>query len=370
MKIYLINLIALISNQISIWKLLKLMLGNSLGQLERTSAAKELACLTSVPLRIIRNFTVLIFTILFLIFNIGNASAQEVSVSIDPAIIQINAEAPAQVDAQISVQNLSDQTISYNIFLIPFKSSPANNGEIEFDETQLLRYKDFFDKVRVFDKENEIGIVRLAPNERKDLTLRVNLTEGEPPRDYYFSVLFISEAEAGNLQGTKALSRAGIGANILLSIGPKSETTGNILEFSSPRFITRGPVELILNLANTSGHFVTIEGNVVVKNMFGQTVGSLELLPVNILGNSSRFIESENNKAEDPRLYWDETFLLGFYRAELTVALSEEGPLLKKSITFFALPIEFFLGLTVAIILIIGIARRVKQRRDRGDLES
>ncbi len=80
MKIYLINLIALISNQIPIWKLLKLMLGNSLGQLERTSAAKELACLTSVPLRIIRNFTVLILLATSALFIIlaQSASAQGV----------------------------------------------------------------------------------------------------------------------------------------------------------------------------------------------------------------------------------------------------------------------------------------------------
>ena len=296
--------------------------------------------------------------------------AQSLSVSIDPSIIQIEAEAPADISAQISIQNLSDQTTSYNIFLMPFKGSPLKNGQIEFDQSLISKYSDFFERIRIAQGENTVETVRLAPNERKNLNLLISLLEGEPPRDYYFSVLFVSENPQEQLGSSNVTAQGGIGTNVLLSIGPKSETSGIIKEFSAPNFLTHGPVEFILNIANTSPHFVTIEGNVVVKNIFGHIVGNIDLLPVNILGNSERYMESENNEVAQPRVYWDEKFLLGAYTADLTVSLSENGPILKRSTTFFAIPLELIFGLGLAAGLTIGIIRRVKAKRDDGDLET
>jgi len=318
-------------------------------------------------LKIISNiFFFLIFEILFIIYHFGNANAQELSVSIDPAILQITAEAPADVSAQISIQNLSDQTTSYSIFAMPFKSSPLGNGQIEFDQSRLSKYKDFFDRVRIADQGKTIEKIRLAPNEKKNLNLLISLLEDEQPRDYYFSVLFVSEESLDQSKTSVVNTQGGIGTNVLLSVGPKTQTTGIIKDFSTPGFLTRGPVEFILNIGNTSPHFVTIEGNVVIKNIFGHIVGNIELLPLNLLGNSSRFVESENNKSSEPRIRWDEGFLLGIYTADLTVSLSEEGPILTRTVTFFAFPIELILGLTITLILIIGIARRVKAKRDEG----
>ncbi|OGH48019.1 MAG: hypothetical protein A3A51_04735 [Candidatus Levybacteria bacterium RIFCSPLOWO2_01_FULL_39_10] len=317
----------------------------------------------------VKNFNlklkIFLFTILFLIFNIGNANAQELSVSIDPPIFQINAEAPADVTAPLSVSNLSDQTITYSIFLMPFRSSGAEESEVEFDRSLLPEYEDIFKRVRIIDEGIPVTSVILSPRENKNLTLRITLPEGEKPKDYYFSVLFVTGGTENDLAGSASLARGGIGTNVLLSVGPKSETKGSIRQFLGPKIVTKGPVEFILSIFNESAHYITIDGHVVIKNMFGHKVGVIDLVPANILSLSERMIESENNKNTLPRVVFDEGFLLGFYTADLTVSLSEDGPILTRTLTFFAFPIQAMLILGAGSIVIIFMVSRVRRKRDQ-----
>jgi len=301
----------------------------------------------------------------FVILASSSASAQEISVSIDPPILQIDAKPPANINAKISVQNLSDQSSIYSIFLIPFKSSEQRNGQIEFDRSESSKYDDFLNRIRLTDQGKTVTNITLSPGERKDLNLHIAILKGEPPNDYYFSVLFISDEAEGGSKNSSAGTQGGIGVNVLLSIGPKTKTKGFVKEFSVPKFVTRGPVEFVVNIENTSSHYVAIEGNVLIMNSFGQKIGNVALLPVNILANSERFIGGDANiNPGEPRVYWDEKFLLGLYTADLTVSLSEEGPIINKSVMFFALPLELILGFAVVIIIIAGIAKRIRSKRD------
>lgn len=299
----------------------------------------------------------------FLLVSAGPAAAQELNVGIYPPVIQVDAIPPALVNTVISIQNGSDQTATYSIFLMPFKDTKDKNGETEYDRSLLTTYKSFFGKVRVMEGNKVVTQVSLAPHQTKEINLRIAVPKGETPRDYYFAILFISNAGGETDQSSFIGARAGVASNVLVSLGPKSKSSGFIKEFSSPKFVTRGPIDFTLNLANTSLHYVTINGNIVIKNIFDQTVGNIDFPRVNILASSERFIESEDNKSASPRIAWNEKFLLGIYKAELNVALSEDGPILKRQITFIAFPIEVLLGILVAIALTIGIVRRVRSKQ-------
>jgi hypothetical protein len=160
-------------------------------------------------------------------------------------------------------------------------------------------------------------------------------------------------------------ARGGIGTNVLLSIGPKSPSNGHIKEFTGKKFLTRGPTEFSLKVNNESSHYVNTTGNLLIKNIFGQTVGNINFVPANILSGSSRYIESENNSDPNiPKIIWDEKFLLGIYKAELTLALSDEGPIFKDTITFFAFPVELIGGLLIVILVTIGMIKRARSKED------
>jgi hypothetical protein len=80
--------------------------------------------------------------------------------------------------------------------------------------------------------------------------------------------------------------------------------------------------------------------------MFRQAVGKVNLLPVNILSNSIRRLpDSLQGKVSDkdygqikgtveknkyPVAVWPEKFLLGVYKATVTLSLSDQGPVLGK----------------------------------------
>ena len=266
------------------------------------------------------------------------ANAQEFATGINPSILFIETEPPARIEAPISLSNQSDQTITYGIFLRPFKANSEKNGTPNYDPKLVSRYEEFFEGVQIQESDEDITEITLGPRQSKDLMLRIRVEVGQPPQDRYFTVVFLAKPQEGETKTNLASARAGIGTNVLLSIGQKSEPRGRITEFSSPAFLSKGPVPFKLELANPNDYYVVSEGNVVIKNMFGQIVGNLEFGPLSILADSNRLVTNGNEV--EGRLWWDEEYPIGIYTAEAKVALSEEGPLLVAEKAFIAFPFE------------------------------
>lgn len=291
------------------------------------------------------------------------ANAQSLSVGIYPPILQIQANPPASVNSTITIQNQSDQTTTYTINYVPFEANAEQNGLPQFDKELLPLYKDIFSKMQLYDEDNQVHQITLAPKQKKVLKYHIGLPKGEKPGDFYYSIVFTSVGSNENNQNSFLGSRAGIATNVLLNVGPKSPASGFINTFKAPLFTSSGPVNFRLNVANNGQSYFAINGQVLVKNMFGQTIGKVDLLPVNVLANSSRFIPSKDAPdPNNPTVFWKEKFLLGIYTATARVSLSENGPVYNRTTTFFAFPIEGIFGIIVILILVIGIVRRIKAK--------
>lgn len=303
----------------------------------------------------------LLFAFCYLLFA-ERVAAQSLSVGIDPPILQIHAKPPAQIEAPIRIQNLSYQNATYNISLIPFR--PKANGEIELDQELKSdsEYKHILSKVKIFADGRELSQVILAPRQTKTLTIQINIPEGEKERDYYFSIVFISSSENQSQSSSFLGSRGGIASNVLLSVTDGDFIPdGYIEQFSAPKFVTKGPVKFKLMVFNTSNAYTTVKGHIVMKNMFGQTIGNVDIVPVNILADTPRLLSSKDDlNSSDPKVVWSEKFLLGYYTADLTLAMSDQGPVLRKKITFFAFPVEGILAILLASIMAIFIIKRAR----------
>lgn len=294
----------------------------------------------------------------------GQVHSQAVNTGIYPPILQIDAEAPASVNSDISIENKSDQNVTYGIYLVPFKASSTKNGQPEYDPELNKLYKNIFDKMQITSSDKVINQIELAPGQKKNLNLHIGIPKGEKAFDYYFSVVFISTPDEQNLNSSFSGAKGGIGTNVLLSIGPKGKPQGNLKMFEVPSFTTKGPINFKVLLENTGSNYFTPEGNIIVKNMFGQTIGAVETVPVNVLSDSERYIPSKGNvNKEVPTVTWNEKFLLGFYTAELNIKLSDEGPVFKKEVHFFAFPVEGILGIIIASAIVFGIIKRVKAKK-------
>lgn len=315
--------------------------------------------------RLIRlSFLLLAFICLFRIAP--EARAQEFSLGIYPPIVQVDALSPSEITTPITLENLSSDTVTLSVQLRQFIPNSAENGEIVFVKEADGPHKKIFSKVKIKEGTQNRTQVTLSPRQKKNVNLEINLPANEPASDYYFSVLFISNPER-NAEENESYSVGGIATNVLLSIGEKGLPQGRITNFNAPYFLTKGPVGFKVRVENQSPFFISTEGNIIIKNVFGQTIGNLEFIPSNILGKSSRFLgnkEGLEQNLDNPRALWNEKFLLGIYTADLTISLSDQGPILRDKITFIAIPLELILGFFLSVIVLIFIYRRVKRKMD------
>jgi hypothetical protein len=307
-------------------------------------------------------------------------AAQGVSLGISPTVIQIDAKPPASITTPITLENNGDTPLTLQIRLKGFTSSPKQDGHVEYyPEKDPRSSPEIFEKIQITENDHPRTSITLAPGEKKALGFHIGIPKNEPLADYYFSIIFISKAAADEAENSASQTPAGIATNVLLSIGPKGPTTGEIEKFSAPLFLQSGPVPFTVKLKNTSDHLLIPKGEILITNMFGQKIGRVNLLPVNILSKTARSIPDslqspeatlsaaitqyllENNNAQ-PAAVWPETFLLGPYTAQLTIALSDQGPVFRRQIHFFAAPLSVIIGIVLTILISIYLGIRIRKR--------
>lgn len=282
-----------------------------------------------------------------------SAYATGFSLAIYPPLIQIAGKPSANIKSQITIKNLSNEAIDLDILFEPFSASINQNGEVNYipisDEYALL-----FNNVQVVDQENPTQNLTLAPKQEKNLFLKIQIPENSKQEDYYFSVQFISKPNTINNNLNYSQILGGVATNILLSVGSRENSKGVIKEFSAPVFLKKGPVPFNIKVENTDKHFITAQGTVIIKNLFGQIVGKVDVLPMNMLKDSTRSI----------KLFWSEFFLLGVYTATLNMSLSDQGPIFTKSISFFAIPAQAAIAMLTFLIIGLFIYNRIKKQMD------
>lgn len=308
----------------------------------------------------------------------GTIYAQSVAVGIYPPIMQVDTVAPTNVNADFYVQNQSQESVDFNIMVKPFKPSNDKNGEIELIDN-ISSFPDplFVNRVKVLSEGETIKSLSIGPKQTEKLVLEVTLPPNQIKGDYYFTVLFVSSPKSV-VKTNSTLTQTSIGMNVLLTVGPKGKTQGLITKFDTPFFVNTGPIPFKIQVTNKSDHYIAPAGEIAITNMFGTQKGKIKLMPVNILSNSTRYIpdlsqadpqSDEYKKIADtlekqdlPVAVFNQRFLLGIYTATLNIALEENGPTFRKSITFVAFPITYLLTIFIILGIITFIILRVRKK--------
>lgn len=335
----------------------------------------------SIKILLISLIILIIFPLLntrYQIFNTSSANAQAIDLGIYPPVFQVDVTPPADIKIPFFLNNYTDQSVELILSLKPFEASTDENGQISFLDTPDFADPFIFQKVLVLENGIPVKSLTLSPKQQKELVLEFKMPSNQAKGDYYFSLIASSNSQTIN-KSNLSQSLAGIGANVLLSVGPQGKTQGILENFSTPLFTTHGPVPFSLRVRNTSDHFIAPKGDIIIKNMFGQAIGKVKLLPVNILSNSIRRIPDslqsgtvsdkeyekirsvvEQNKF--PVAIWPDKFLFGLYKATLTLSLSDQGPLFKKEIAFLAFPFEYIIGVLLIFGIVIYIVVKVRRK--------
>lgn len=295
------------------------------------------------------------------------------SLSIYPPVIEIQTTPPSSPSIPITLQNNLENDVSLAIKLIPFKTDNIT-GELLLNPEGINEgmYKYYADKIQFLVDGKKTDTLSLQPLEYKDVTLSVNLEKGDPPGDYYFSIVFLNSGSTPGNTSTAQIP-TGIGTNLLLSIGPKKPSIGVISEFTTSFFKAKGPVEFNLKLHNASDHLVEPTGQITIHNMLGQTVGAINILPQYLLAKSDRYLVDSLQASpsadlaatlgtKTPFALWPEKFLFGIYKATAKIRLDDNSQPMTRDVYFVAFPLYFFFIITIALFVGISIYLRVKRK--------
>lgn len=283
------------------------------------------------------------------------ANASGYSLSIYPTIIKIKTNPPALVKTGVRIKNLSDNPVELGYVLKPFVAEDNNSGQVKY-----LLYKDytskntnFLQRVRILEDGQTISKTILSPKQEKNLTILIDIPKEEESMDHYFSVIFLTQNQDKSDSSYSHIVQ-GIGINVLVSINPQGYRA-KIKDFSTSPFVWGGPVKFNVKVENTGENFINANGYIIINNIFGQTVGKVDLAPKNTLGKSIAKMSSKENGD----IIWPEKFLLGSYKAKLYFNY-EAYPTITKEIKFIAIPSKQIIILMIIGIMIIFIKRRTK----------
>ncbi len=292
--------------------------------------------------------------------------------NLSPTLISIKTKSPADINFPLHIENLSNGDVVLEVILRPFtpgKTEGVPQVYINFNNDLLLRKIEIKDSSQmVIDKE-----LKLGPKSKKTLIVHIPVSGSDPESDHYFSIFFITEPPkppeviSQDIQAS-SLIRTGVAATVLLSINDHESESVMVSDFTTNSFIQHGPVPFRVLVTNKGRHFVRLNGQVGIKNIFGQEIGSISLLPANILANSSRTLSSESShdsnldNLQNQAVIWGEIFLLGPYTATLSLVNPDGTIVLEKTTHFFAFPYGFGLGIVLIILLIGFLISRVKKK--------
>ena len=290
--------------------------------------------------------------IIILLLTPKIAHASGYSLSIYPTIIKIKTNPPELVKTGIRIKNLSDNPIELGYILKPFVASEKNSGQIKY-----LLYSDytsknfnFLQRIKVLEDNQAISKIILSPKQEKNLTILIDLPQEEEQADHYFSIVFLTQSQE-KLDSNYSRIIEGIGTNVLVSIGT-NQYKALIRDFSTSVFVSQGPVKFNLKIENIGKNFITTSGYIIIDNIFGQTVGKIDIKPANILGKSTLEILKDD-------VVWQEKFLLGIYTAKLYLNYDDSTSLYRE-FRFITIPIKILAILTIAGFIIIFIKNRSK----------
>lgn len=307
------------------------------------------------------------------------AFAQQSTIKLSPSLLQIWADPPADIQTPFTLENVGEKAMEFTIEYKPFKAADSENGQLTYFEEPLpASFISLKKNIQILDEdEKPQHIIKLGPKQKKEFLLRLNLTQPSVPKDEYFSIVFINKSTQSTSSDKEKVSRTsiytGIGMNVLVSLGEKPQPVVSLQEFSAPLYNESGPVPFTVRIHNKGVQRIAPKGIMLVKNMFGQTIGRVDLPATNILAASTRaFTDDTSAKIASasvglsvPVAQWHEKFLIGWYTADLSIVGDENQQLATAQTHFFAFPLTILLVLIIALGIVTTIILRLRRTLKR-----
>jgi len=293
------------------------------------------------------------FILIFLTAAVSPTYSQSVTrlIAMPPRVEDLSAQPGEVVTKQIKVKNSG----STEMVIRP--------------ETQDFLVKNkkgrptFIDK-EVTEHENRWAMSRwmtvspaqfvLQPGETKKLDLIIVVPEDAIAGGHYAGVIYQpdSQSTVGDTSGSKVNPK--VAALVYLTVEGDITENARVTRLEIPSFSEFGPIDVETEITNYSGIHITPNASINIYNHFNKLKKNITLDKQNIFPSQARIYENT----------WDQKWLLGRFKAELTGSYGSRGQALQAVTYFWVVPWKVILAALLAIILIIITVIFIKKKSD------
>ncbi len=205
----------------------------------------------------------------------------------------------------------------------------------------------------------------LSPGEVKEITLAVDVPTDAVSSVNVIAFQVIERSQEDAIIGTSI----GVSPLIFLSVGDLPGSAELLGFTASKTFTSALPISFLVEMENTGLRFVQPEGNIILRNLFGEII---EVLEVNSgtkrisSGVTRSFIADWGQSAQGQGFFSGlshevTNFTIGWVNAELSITPWEGGEELQDNLTIFFFPWRTLLSFVIVTAILFGLLRLAKR---------
>jgi hypothetical protein len=254
----------------------------------------------------IKKLSIILTTIILLFTFTKETLAQQLQFQIYPAIIEIESKPGETITQKITIKGSGGQTYQLKTYALEVTS---NYGHF----TSSTKQVEGLDWVSFNPQE-----FTFTGYEEKKVSLTVDIPQNAKLADYYLTISLEKIAEdqeemtfGGSLE---------IPLLITVTNNGEPKTQGEIKKFTAPYVDFYNPIRFDLEVENSGQRKIKSFGKIEITNKITGETYSKELLPQNILSNSSRVVIDENSFVKgNEYIGWNSPHIAGIYSARVDI---------------------------------------------------
>ena len=263
----------------------------------------------------------------------ANFAYAGVGLSIQPNKISHTIEPGDSVSGIISLKNASDSDVKVETEVQDFIPTPGT-GDFHF-----VKRAEGVTSVRDWVTIKSPADFIFKKGESKEIPYTIKAPKNAEPGSHFGIAFFMASkiSDTGQLKvGTR------VGMVIYITVPGNFLQKGKILDFTTSKFIQKGPVSFKIKFENTGTVHFEPKGAIKITNIFGEEVANVPVSGALVLPTG----------VKDWTVNWPVNFLLGRYKAEINLKDGEGNVLTADSVAFYAFPLWYILGFIAAIIVL------------------
>lgn len=269
-----------------------------------------------------------------------------------PTSFSITAAPGETVTRTLQVTNRNGGAQEYVVSVEDFQGSddPAQTVLLQGDKIGRYSARNWF--------ASEMDKFTTQHGERQFFDVTINIPKEADAGDHYASVLVsatpkIEQQESRIDSKPNVVITSRVGALFFIRVKGQTVEEGSLQSFKANRFwYEKPPVSFKIVAKNDGTVRLQPSGKIVIKNMFGAVVDSVEVKSFNVLRESMRGLD----------LNWESRkFLVGKYTANLELSLGYGDKMDTRAVSFWLIPwkqLGIGLGALIFFILLVNFMRK------------